>query len=145
MTAVEEEISINVSIEAVYEYVATPENHTVMNPSIVEITNVDELANGGYEGDFTFQILGRRISGHFRDVERDPPNRLEYEIEGPLDAFVTYDFTRENSVTQFTYTNEFEPPGSELIEGLAASLIKPYLELNTKFMLENIKMILESK
>ena len=144
MPTISEEILIDAPIEEVFEYVAAPENHSIMNPSIIEVTGVESLPNGGHEADFTFQMLGRNLHGHARDVEIDHPNRRVFEVEGDVDAHTTYVLSSENGQTRFKFTNEIEPPASGVIGRLATSILQRYLKRNAKSTLENTKIILET-
>ncbi|NHN49231.1 SRPBCC family protein [Halostella sp. JP-L12] len=58
------DILIDAPLETVFKYVGAPENHSTMNPSIIDVTGVEELPNGGHEAEFTFQMLGRNLHGH---------------------------------------------------------------------------------
>jgi carbon monoxide dehydrogenase subunit G len=145
MPIIREEISIDAPIEVVFEYVAAPENHTAMNPNIVEVTAVEDLPNGGHEADFTFQMLGRKLRGHVRDVELAPPNRRVFEVEGDVDARTTYELASENGGTRFTFVNEIDPPSLGVVGRLTGALLGRYLERNAKATLENTKMILETE
>lgn len=145
MQTIQAEVLIDASIETVFEYVAAPENHSAMNPSIIEVAEVNDLSNGGHEADFTFQMLGRNLHGHVRDIEFAPPNRRVFEVEGDVDARTTYDLSSEDGQTRFAFANEVEPPGSGLIGRLTGSLLRRYLERNAKATLENTKLILEAE
>jgi uncharacterized protein YndB with AHSA1/START domain len=145
MHTIREEILIDAPIEDVFEYVAAPENHAEMNPNIVEVTHVRERSGGGHEADFTFQMLGRDLHGHVRDVEFDPPNRRVFEVEGDVEARTTYDLASVDEGTRFTLTNEVEPPGSGLFGRLAGPVLARYLERNARATLENAKLILEAE
>lgn len=143
MPTVEREIVIDAPVETVFEYVASPENHAAMNRSIVEVTGVGALPNGGHEADFTFRMPGRNLHGHVRDVEFAPPTRRVFEVEGDVDARTTYELSTENGRTRFVFRNEIEPPGSGLLGRLAGSLLGRYLDRNAGSTLENARSIIE--
>ena len=145
MPTIKQEITIDAPVEAVFEYVAAPENHAAMNPRIIEVTEVGELPNGGHEADFTFQMLGRSLHGHVRDVAFEPPTRRVFEVEGDIDARTTYELSSENGRTRFVFTNEIEPPRTGFLGRLAGSLLSRYLERNARSTLENTKLIIEAE
>jgi carbon monoxide dehydrogenase subunit G len=96
MPTITDEIVIGAPIERVFEYLSKPENHPEIIPSLIAIDNVEELPDGGYEVDVTNQLLGKTFEGHLRDVELEPPNRRVYEIEGDVQARISYSLTSEN-------------------------------------------------
>jgi uncharacterized protein YndB with AHSA1/START domain len=144
MPTINDAVVIDAPIEAVFEYVAAPENHTVMNPNITEVTGVEELPNGGREADFTFRMLGRDLRGHVRDVEVVPPERRVFDVEGDVDARTTYELSTEDGRTRFDFTNEVDPPGSGVSGLLVGSLLGQYLKRNARSTMENTKRILET-
>jgi uncharacterized protein YndB with AHSA1/START domain len=145
MSTIEAEILIDAPIEAVFEYVATPENHTDMNPNITEVTGVEELPNGGHEADFSFRMLGKTLHGHVRDIEIVPPERRVFDVEGDVDARTTYELSTEDGTTRFAFTNEVDPPSTGVFGRLLDSFLGWYLKRNAKSTMENTRLLLETR
>lgn len=144
MATVEAEVVIDAPIEAVFEYVASPEHHAEMNPNVVAVTDVTELPNGGHEAAFTFQMLGRDLHARVRDVEFDPPRRHVFEVEGDVDARTAYDLASADGGTRLRFTNEIDPPGSGLFGRVAGVALRRYFQRNAEATLANAKLILEA-
>lgn len=73
MPTIEDTACIDAPIDDVFEYLASPENHVDVVPSLVEGPEDADQPNGRTAGEFTFEMLGVGLDGHFRDVEFEPP------------------------------------------------------------------------
>lgn len=145
MPTIRERVTIDAPIADVFDYVAAPESHVEMNPNITSVTAVEGLPEGGHEADFTFEMFGRTLHGHVRDVELSPPNRRVFDVEGDVDARTTYELTTEGRGTLFAFTNEVEPPRSGVLGRLVGSVLGLYLERNARATMERTKTVLEAR
>jgi hypothetical protein len=109
------------------------------------VTAVEELQGGGHEANFTFEMLGRTLHGHVRDVELVPPNRRVFDVEGDVDARTTYELTTEGRGTLFVFTNEVEPPRSGVLGRLVGAVLGRYLERNARATMERTRTVLETR
>ena len=55
--------TINASVRTVYGYIKNPANWLEFWPSIVEITDIISLPNGGYSGLFEYKMVGLLFRG----------------------------------------------------------------------------------
>lgn len=143
MPTIEDDIWIDAPIDEVFEYMASPENHVDVMPSLVDISGVADRPTGGYEGDFTFEMLGVSLDGRFRDVEFEPPDRRVYRLEGDIEGTTTYDLRREDGGTRVRAKNVSEAPGPEFVGRLTDPLVARYLAREIESTLQNVKMIVE--
>lgn len=143
MPTIEDDIRIAAPVEEVFEYMLVPENHVQILPSLMDIRNVSDLDNGGFEGEYTFKMLGMDLDGRFRDTVVNPPERRVYELTGDIEAEVRYDFEPVDGGTRFTYFQEYEPLHSGLLGKVTQPMADRYLQRETSNTLENAKMIIE--
>lgn len=143
MPTIEDDTRINAPVEEVYEYTLAPENHPEMMPSLMDIRNVDALDNGGFEGDYTFKMLGMELDGRFRDTEVTPGDRRVYELSGDIEGEVRYDYEAVDGETRFMYYQDYEPLHSGLLGKITQPMANQYLKREIATTLDNTKMILE--
>lgn len=143
MPTIEDDIRIEAPVEEVYEYLIVPENHVEILPSLMDIRNVDELDSGGFEGEYTFKMLGMELEGSFRDTEVITSERRVYELTGDIEAEVRYEFESVDGETRFTYFQDYEPLHSGLVGKITQPMADRYLKREVSNTLENTKMIIE--
>lgn len=143
MPTIEDDIRIEAPVEEVYEYTLEPENHPEMMPSLMDIRNVDALDNGGFEGEYTFKMLGMELDGSFRDTEVNPADRRVYELTGDIEGEVRYDYEATNGETRFTFFQDYEPLHSGLLGKVTQPMADRYLKREIATTLDNTRMIIE--
>lgn len=143
MPRITDKIHVNAPPEEVFAYLARPDNHLEIMPSLVSISNVEDLDNGGTRGDFTFKMLGARLDGTFEDTVFDPPHRREYQLRGDIEGLMTYTLEADDGATTVTLVNDAEGPGPDFLDLFTDPLVKRYLTREMSSMAQNLKMIIE--
>lgn len=143
MPRIEEQVHIDVPPRDVFDYLASPENHLEIMPSLIAIENVETLPGGGTAGDFAFKMLGVTLDGHFRDVTYDPPSRREYEMTGDVEGRMTYIIEDERGGARVQLINDGETPGPAVLEKFTAPLATRYLRREMASMGENLQMVVQ--
>jgi uncharacterized protein YndB with AHSA1/START domain len=142
MATVKNSIIINAPVEKVFEYL-TPENLPEIWPSLVEVSNVEELPNGGYSWDFVYKMAGMRLAGQSTHIEFVPNERTVSQTTGGIESMITWEYQTVDDGTKVTSTVEYKVP-IPVLGKLAESAILKMNENEGKVIFENVKARLEA-
>ena len=142
MATVKNSIIINAPVEKVFEYL-TPENLPEIWPSLVEVSNVEELPNGGYSWDFVYKMAGMRLTGQSTHIEFVPNERTVSQTTGGIESMITWEYQTVDDGTKVTSTVEYKVP-IPVLGKLAESAILKMNENEGKVIFENVKARLEA-
>ncbi len=142
MARVEKSITINAPVEKVFEFVR-PDNLPEIWPSLVEVSNVQELPTGGYSWDWVYKMAGMRFTGASKHTEFVPNERTVSETTGGLEATITWLYEPEDGGTKFTTITDYKMPVS-LLGKLAESFIVKVNENENEAILANLKARMEA-
>lgn len=142
MIEVEAETTASASPETVFEFIADPNNHPKILPSLVEISDV-ESNDVGKQGRYVFKMVGQAMEGQFTDIEFDRPNRRAYELTGDIEGTVTWSIDGVEEGTQVVYLQETEPLGPDLLEIVTEPIAKTFLQREADTMIENLRTLVE--
>ena len=142
MATVKNSIIINAPVEKVFEYL-TPENLPEIWPSLVEVSNVEELPNGGYSWDFVYKMAGMRLTGQSTHIEFVPNERTVSQTTGGIESMITWEYQPVGDGTKVTSTVEYKVP-VPVLGKLAESAILRMNENEGKVIFENVKARLEA-
>ena len=143
MAKIESSVTINAPVEKVFEYASKPENHPEFWPSLIEVSNVKELPNGGYSYDFVYKIFGMRLTGSIKETEVVPNERLVNLSTGGIESKNTWLFQPEDDGTNFTIEAEYTVP-VPLLGKFAEAVIVRQLEKEGEIILDNLKTMMEA-
>lgn len=145
MSIIKATARIDAPIGEVFEYLARPENHVEVMPSLIHIDNVEGRADGGSEGEFTFKMLGMKLEGRFEDVEFVPPERRVYRLSGDVIGSMEYHLRSEGDGTHVELVNDTELSGPAIVGKVTEPITKRYLKREMGSMAENLKLLLETR
>jgi uncharacterized protein YndB with AHSA1/START domain len=143
MAKLESSVTINAPVEKVFEYASKPENLPEFWPSLIEVSNVKELPNGGYSYDFVYKIFGMRLTGSIEETEVVPNERLVNLSTGGIESRNTWLFQPEDDGTNFTIEAEYTVP-VPLLGKFAEAVIVRQLEKEGEIILDNLKTMMEA-
>ena len=139
------DITIQISMEEVFEYVSHMENDPLWCPEVREVEQVSEGAPGLGT---MFNILARPIPenqmGGYEITMFEPPTKLEWRLwQGTSTGTGSYVLEGADNGTRITYTTKVTLPGLR-------KPFEPFVGLITRMhfgprMLRNLKRILESE
>lgn len=140
MIEVEAETTIDASPETVFEFLAVPNNHPKILPSLVEISDVEE-ADIGQQGWYVYKMIGKTMEGQFTDTEFDRPNRRAYDLIGDIRGTVTWSVEESNGGAHVVYHQETEPPGPDLFETVTEPIAQSFIQREADTMMENLRTL----
>lgn len=142
MIEIEAETTVDAPSETVFEFVADPNNHPKILPSLVEISDV-ESNDVGKQGRYVFKMVGQAMEGQFTDIEFDRPNRRAYDLTGDIEGTVTWSIDGAEEGTQVVYRQETEPLGPDLLETVTEPIAETFLQREANTMMENLRTLVE--
>ena len=143
MTRIEHTLTIERSVEEVFDYLMDANNDPVWMAHVVEVgRGADRPVERGLEVDEVFSFLGRRLPVTLVVTEHDPGRRSAVEVtRGPVPGRGSYDFAPEGGGTRFTMTLETDAHGLfKLAEPVFARMARRDFVGN----FQNLKDILEA-
>jgi uncharacterized membrane protein len=144
MAHAEECITINRSVDEVFDFILDGTNSLHWRPAVIDIQAVPGKPAG--VGAVYKQGLkgpgGRRINGDYQIIEACPGESIVFQvIAGPARPTGTYRFEPVEGATRVTFTLHFEPKGlARLIDPMIAATMRS--EVAT---LTNLKAYLEDQ
>ncbi len=143
MAKLENSISIDAPVEKIFNYISEQTNLPEIWPSLVEITDMKPLPNGGYTNRWTYKMAGIRLSGTSEDVEYVTNERIVSKTKGGVDSTQTWTLQPEGSGTKVTFGVEYTMP-IPVLGKLAETVITKMNEREGKTILENLKSVMEA-
>ena len=142
MAKVSKTVTINAPAEKIYGYVGEPENMPEFWPSLMEISDVQKLPNGGNSNKWVYKMAGIRLEGTSEDTERVPNERIVSKTKGGVDSTQTWEFQPEASGTKVTFTVEYTVP-IPVLGKLAEAVIVKMNDHEGDVLLANLKSRME--
>jgi carbon monoxide dehydrogenase subunit G len=143
MVKVSRSVSINAPLQAVWDFVSQPTNLLEVWPSLVDVTNVQNMPNGGHSFEWTYKMAGMRFEGWTQDVEVIPNLRVRSDSLGGIQSTIAWSFTPQDGGTHVTFTAEYTVP-IPLLGKLAEAFIVRQNEQEAETILNNLKARLET-
>ena len=142
MAKIESSVTINAPVEKVFEFVR-PENLPEIWPSLVEVSNIKELPNGGYSWDWVYKMAGMRFNGASTHTEFVVNERTVSESTVGIESTITWLFQPEDGGTKMTTIADYKVP-VPLLGKLAESFIVKFNENESETILANLKARMEA-
>jgi uncharacterized membrane protein len=143
MAKLEKNITINAPLDKTFAYISDRNNLPDIWPSLVEITNIKPLPNGGCTNRWTYKMAGIRLSGTSEDTEFVANQRIVSKTKGGVASTQTWTFQSEGSGTKVTFGVEYTLP-VPVLGKLAGAVITKMNESEGTALLENLKAVMEA-
>lgn len=141
MATIESTITISAPVEKVFEY-TKPENLPEIWPSLVEVKNIKELANGGYSWDWIYKMAGMNFNGSSEHVEF-VENEYTVAKSTGIESTITWKYESVSGGTKMTSLTEYKIP-VPLLGKVAEAFIVKMNENESETILANLKARLEA-
>lgn len=142
MAGLERTITIDASVEKVFEYWTSPD-HLADWPNIVHITDVQQLRTGGRSYRWVYNLGGMRLDGTLEDIEVITGQRKVSKIRGAIDLTLTARFQPADGGTKVTVEVSYRVP-IPVLGKVAEAFIIQGMEREIGAMLANLKNRLEA-
>ena len=143
MSKLEKSITINAPVEKIFNYFSDRTHLPEIWPSLVEITDIKPLPNGGCTFHWTYKMAGMRLSGTTEDTEYVANQRIVGKTKGGIDSIQTWTFQSEDIGTKVTFTVDYKIP-IPVLGKVAEAVIVKMNEHEGRTLLENLKAIMET-
>jgi uncharacterized protein YndB with AHSA1/START domain len=138
MATVKKTIAIKAPVEKVFGFVSEPTHLPEIWPSLMEVTDVKRLPNGGTKNRWVYKMAGVRLKGTSEDVEHVMNQRLVSKTEGGTKSTQTWTFQPEGGETKVTFEVEYTMP-IPVLGKLAEAVIVKMNEHEGDLVLANLK------
>ena len=142
MATVKNSIIINAPVEKVFEYL-TPENLPEIWPSLVEVTNVQKLPNGGYSWDWIYKMAGMRLTGHSEHIEFVLNERTVAKSTGGIESEIAWEYQSIDVGTKMVSSVDYKVPVPS-VGKIAESIVAKINENEAEVVLANVKARMET-
>jgi uncharacterized membrane protein len=143
MSKLEKSITINAPVEKVFDYINNQTNLPEIWPSLIEVTDMKPLPNGGWSNRWKYKMAGIHLSGTSEDIEHVANQRIVSKTKGGTDSIQTWTFQPADGGTKVTFAVEYTVP-IPVLGKLAEAVIVKMNEQEGKTILENLKAIMET-
>jgi hypothetical protein len=107
MTQLQQSITIERPLEAVWDYVLDARNDPVWQAFVVEVgRGADQPAAVGLEVEAVVRFLGRTVPIVLTYTEHEPRRRSAIEVSGPVQGRGSYELEPVDGGARFTFTIE---------------------------------------
>lgn len=144
MIEVSDTVHVDADPRRVFEYLDDPHNHVEITPSLVAVSDVESLDNGGKRASFTYGIAGVKTEGELVETTHDPDERMAFELRGTLSGTIEIEIEPESEGARVTYAAEYDVPG-RVLERVAEPFVRRYNEQEVNTLLGNLQTRLESE
>lgn len=142
MKKVSKSASINAPVEKVFAYMADPAHLPEIWPSILEVTNIQEEADGKKSYDWIYKMAGMKFNGHSETLEFIPNKRIVVENTKGIDSKFTWDYEQAGSGTRLNLEAEYVIP-LPLLGKLAESVVTKKGDEEADDLLSTLKAKME--
>jgi uncharacterized protein YndB with AHSA1/START domain len=147
MNTVNVKTEIEAPIERVWETVMDPnrlKDWVTIHRSLKDVST--QPLRRGSTMDQVLHIRGVSFRVHWTLADVSPPNRAEWEGQGPAHsrARIVYELSsNSDEATVFEYSNEFSPPGGRLGKVASRVIVGAASEREAQNSLQRLKALLE--
>jgi uncharacterized membrane protein len=110
MIQVDKEVTVNTSIETIFDYINTPSNLPEFWPSLMEIKDIKLLPNGGYSDRWVYKMLGMLFKGTAECTQIFPHQLITWETKGSIKSTIMWTFRPWGRKTRVTLRVKYKIP-----------------------------------
>ncbi len=138
MPIIGEAITVLSPVEKVFKYLSDPNNLPEFWSSLVKVTNVQTLPDGGYKAHYTYKMVGRVFKGTGEYSEIAPNKSFVIKTKGGIRSTMTWAFRTRDNRTRVTLTVDYKIP-IPLLGKIAEAIIVKMNEQELHLMMSNLR------
>lgn len=131
-------IHIDAPPERVFAFMNEPANQAAITPSLVESREIGRMPNGGARAAYVYKMAGSSFRGEVAASAFEPNRLIAFALDGDIAGEIRWRFEPEGAGTRFTYSADYEIPGS-LLARLAAPIAERYNQRELDAAAANLK------
>jgi uncharacterized protein YndB with AHSA1/START domain len=134
--------TVHAPVDKVYHYVEDKTHLPQFWPSLVEVSDIKTLPNGGKHYTWSRNLAGFRLQGRAEDIEHVPNRKLVERHEKGIDSTMTWLFEEHGRDTEVTLEIDYSVP-KQLKGKLKDDVVLKFSENEADAMLGNLRAQLE--
>ncbi|MFC1918319.1 SRPBCC family protein [Chloroflexota bacterium] len=138
MVRIDNETILKVPLENLFDYINKPENFSEIWTSLINVSNIKSLPNGGYSSQWIYKMAGRHFKGVGKCTRISPNRLIVIESKGGIKSTITWTFRSDGNITKVTLTIEYKIP-IPLLGKLAEAIIVKMNEQEMNMIMDNLK------
>lgn len=143
MASVTRSVTVHAPVEKVYHYLEDPTHLPEFWPSLVEVSDVHTLPNGGHSNHWRYKMAGIPFEGTSEDVEHIANERIVSKTKGGIASTQTWTLEPRGRDTEVTFEVDYTVP-VPVLGKLAESAIVKLNEHESEATMANLKTVLEA-
>ncbi len=139
MARVEKAAIVNAPIRKIFGYINAPRNWLEVWPSLMEISDVQSLPNGGYSASWVYKMAGMRFNGtgEYTSVVQD--KWLVIKTKDGVRSTITWTFRSWGNKAKVFLAIEYKVP-IPLLGKLAEAIVVKMNEQEADLMMHNLRV-----
>ena len=142
MSKVVRHTTIKAPAEKVFQYLEDKNHFPEFWPSMLEVSDVHKLPNGGSHFHWVYKMAGVRFEGDTDEIEYIPNKRMVGRNLKGIDRTITWQLEDKKEATELTFEAEYKVP-VPLVGKVAENVLAKINDNEAVAMLANIKATLE--
>lgn len=139
-------VVIKAPVDKVFKVFDDPNAIPLYVPAATNVGNVRQSENRiGDTFRITYGLMGMHFDLDFTNIGYEPQKKIVRRFEGGMKGTMTYTLQAEADETRATFDADYEMSGGILGKAIDKLLVERMNEKNAERMLENLKMMMETK
>jgi uncharacterized protein YndB with AHSA1/START domain len=140
----EASVTINASVEKVFDAIADPEKVARYESSSLLTKSKGKPDEIGSYSEFDYHVMGMKFHARMTVSEVDKPRRLVQEMSGAMPGKWVWNLTQDDPVVKVDFSIEYSVPGGVLGNIANKFFLGRMNQKNRKSTLHNLKMTCEN-
>ncbi len=142
MSKVLHSTTIHAPVEKVFQYLDDKAHFPEFWPSMIEVSDIRDLPNGGKHFHWVYKMAGLRFEGDTDEIEYVPNKKIVGRNEKGIESTITWKLDEHGGETELTFEADYNVP-VPLIGKLAENILAKINDNEAVAMLANLKATLE--
>lgn len=142
MAQIRKSITINATLDQVFDYMNDPNHFPEIWPSMVEVSNVTKSPTGGHSFDWVYKMAGIHFKGHTKTVEFEKNKKIVAKNEKGIPSTFNWMYAGDNGGVRVTVEVDYTLP-SHVLDKFAEPFLRRLNEREAETLLENLKARME--
>ncbi len=142
MFTIKKSIIIDATVEKVFGYMEDPTHLPEFWPSMIDITNVRQKANGGTTYEWVYKMAGMKFHGESDTLELVKNKKIVTESTKGIPNHFDFDFIDMGGKTELKVEADYSVP-VPLLSKVAEGIVSKLNEHEAEVMLANLKARME--